>query len=176
VTIQATLRAVRREIVAPADAALDFSVIAMGRFGGAELGFGSDADVLYVYEANGIDPQRAHDLAIKLVSGLRSYSKTIAFRSISTPVCGPRVATGRWCDRSTRTPSTTAAGRCRGKRRRCCGPRCRGQREAHQPLHGPRRRGALPRATGGQDLREIKRIKARVENERLRRASIARVT
>ncbi|MFD4957497.1 bifunctional [glutamine synthetase] adenylyltransferase/[glutamine synthetase]-adenylyl-L-tyrosine phosphorylase [Microbacterium sp. NPDC058389] len=75
VTIQATLRAVRRDIVPPEDAALDFSVIAMGRFGGAELGFGSDADVMYVYRANGIDPQRAHELALKLVAGLRTHSE-----------------------------------------------------------------------------------------------------
>jgi [glutamine synthetase] adenylyltransferase / [glutamine synthetase]-adenylyl-L-tyrosine phosphorylase len=75
VTIQATLRAVRREVV-PAEAAdLDFSVIAMGRFGGAEIGFGSDADVMYVYRANGVDPQRAQELAVKLVSALRTYSE-----------------------------------------------------------------------------------------------------
>ncbi|MFK5098440.1 hypothetical protein, partial [Klebsiella pneumoniae] len=48
VTIQATLRAVRREVVPPEDDALDFSIIAMGRFGGREIGFGSDADVMYV--------------------------------------------------------------------------------------------------------------------------------
>jgi glutamate-ammonia-ligase adenylyltransferase len=75
VTIQATLRAVRREIVPPEDAALDFSVIAMGRFGGAELGFGSDADVMYVYRPNGVDPQRANELALKLVAALRTYSE-----------------------------------------------------------------------------------------------------
>lgn len=75
VTIQATLRAVRREVVPPEDEALDFSVIAMGRFGGAELGFGSDADVMYVYRANGVDPQRAHELALKLVAALRTHSE-----------------------------------------------------------------------------------------------------
>lgn len=75
VTIQATLRAVRREVVAPEDAALDFSVIAMGRFGGSELGFGSDADVLYVYDANGLEPQRAHDLALQIVAGLHKHSE-----------------------------------------------------------------------------------------------------
>ncbi|HKP05827.1 MAG TPA: bifunctional [glutamine synthetase] adenylyltransferase/[glutamine synthetase]-adenylyl-L-tyrosine phosphorylase [Microbacterium sp.] len=75
VTIQATLRAVRREVVPADDAALDFSVIAMGRFGGAELGFGSDADVMYVYRANGVDPQRAHELALKLVAALRTHSE-----------------------------------------------------------------------------------------------------
>jgi glutamate-ammonia-ligase adenylyltransferase len=75
VTIQATLRAVRREVVPPEDEALDFSVIAMGRFGGAELGFGSDADVMYVYRANGVDPQRAQELALKLVAALRTHSE-----------------------------------------------------------------------------------------------------
>ncbi|MFD6818193.1 bifunctional [glutamine synthetase] adenylyltransferase/[glutamine synthetase]-adenylyl-L-tyrosine phosphorylase [Microbacterium sp. NPDC060132] len=72
-TIQAGLRAVMREVVPPEDAALDFAVIAMGRFGGGELGFGSDADVLYVYDANGVDPQRAERLATKIVAGLREH-------------------------------------------------------------------------------------------------------
>lgn len=75
VTIQATLRAVRREVVPPEDDDLDFSVIAMGRLGGAEVGFGSDADVMYVYRANGVDPQRAEELALKLVAGLRTHSE-----------------------------------------------------------------------------------------------------
>ena len=30
----------------------------MGRYGGAELGFGSDADVMYVYRPAGVDPRR----------------------------------------------------------------------------------------------------------------------
>ncbi len=72
-TIQAALRAVRREIISPDDDALDFSVIAMGRFGGAEPGFGSDADVLFVYAANGMDPQRAQQLATRIVAGLREH-------------------------------------------------------------------------------------------------------
>ncbi|WP_314647695.1 bifunctional [glutamine synthetase] adenylyltransferase/[glutamine synthetase]-adenylyl-L-tyrosine phosphorylase [uncultured Microbacterium sp.] len=73
VTIQAALRAVRREVVPPEDDALDFSVIAMGRFGGAELGFGSDADILYVYDPNGVEPERAQALAAKIVAGLREH-------------------------------------------------------------------------------------------------------
>ncbi|WP_312169919.1 bifunctional [glutamine synthetase] adenylyltransferase/[glutamine synthetase]-adenylyl-L-tyrosine phosphorylase [Microbacterium sp.] len=72
-TIQAALRAVRREIVPVEDDAMDFAVIAMGRFGGAELGFGSDADILYVYDANGVDPQRAQSLATRIVAGLREH-------------------------------------------------------------------------------------------------------
>ncbi|GAT73278.1 bifunctional [glutamine synthetase] adenylyltransferase/[glutamine synthetase]-adenylyl-L-tyrosine phosphorylase [Microbacterium hydrocarbonoxydans] len=72
-TIQAALRAVYRAVVPPEEQAFDFSVIGMGRFGGAELGFGSDADILYVYDANGIDPQRAQSLASQIVSGLREH-------------------------------------------------------------------------------------------------------
>lgn len=75
VTIQATLRAVRREVVPPEDDRLDFSVIAMGRFGGAELGFGSDADIIYVYESGGVPAQRAQELALQLVQGVRRYSE-----------------------------------------------------------------------------------------------------
>ncbi|MFB8892813.1 MULTISPECIES: bifunctional [glutamine synthetase] adenylyltransferase/[glutamine synthetase]-adenylyl-L-tyrosine phosphorylase [Microbacterium] len=75
VTIQATLRAVRREVVPPEDDRLDFSVIAMGRFGGAELGFGSDADIIYVFDANGVPAQRAQELALQLVHGVRRYSE-----------------------------------------------------------------------------------------------------
>src|SRR5690606_9269610 len=40
---------------------------------GAELGFGSDADILYVYEPNGVEPQRAQALAMQLVTGLREH-------------------------------------------------------------------------------------------------------
>ncbi|MBS1674284.1 MAG: bifunctional [glutamine synthetase] adenylyltransferase/[glutamine synthetase]-adenylyl-L-tyrosine phosphorylase [Actinobacteria bacterium] len=72
-TIQAALRAVRRDVVPPEDDALDFSIIAMGRFGGAELGFGSDADVLFVHDANGVDPERAQQLASRMVAGLREH-------------------------------------------------------------------------------------------------------
>ena len=75
VTLQATLRAVRREIVPPEDASLDFAIIAMGRFGGGELGFGSDADILYIYRPEQVDPQRAHELSLKIVHELRRVSE-----------------------------------------------------------------------------------------------------
>ena len=72
-TIQAALRAVRREVVPPEDDAFEFAIIGMGRFGGAELGFGSDADILYVYDPGGIDPDRAQQLARQIVAGLREH-------------------------------------------------------------------------------------------------------
>ena len=55
---------------------LDFSVIAMGRFGGGELGFGSDADVMYVYRAERRRPAAcASSSPTQLVAGLRKHSE-----------------------------------------------------------------------------------------------------
>jgi len=57
---------------------LDFGIIAMGRFGGAELGFGSDADVMFVYspkDAASID--LAQQAAEKIVSLIRKHSHDV---------------------------------------------------------------------------------------------------
>ncbi|MFF3250747.1 bifunctional [glutamine synthetase] adenylyltransferase/[glutamine synthetase]-adenylyl-L-tyrosine phosphorylase [Actinacidiphila glaucinigra] len=49
-----------------------FSVIGMGRFGGRELGYGSDADVLFVHEPHeGVDEHLAARVALKVANELR---------------------------------------------------------------------------------------------------------
>jgi len=53
--------------------AIEFSVIGMGRLGGSELGFGSDADVMFVYEAaEGIDDTEANTAAFAIANELRA--------------------------------------------------------------------------------------------------------
>ena len=52
---------------------LDFAIVAMGRFGGEELGFGSDADIMYVYEA-AEDSEAAQKTAEQIVSRLKVLS------------------------------------------------------------------------------------------------------
>ena len=108
------------------------AVIAMGRLGGMETGYSSDADVMFVYEP--ADPDRA---GTGRRSGWRSRSscgcgrcwrrRRPIRRSASTPTCGPRGATARSCVRSLPMRSTTPGGRRPGRRRRCCG---RGSRSA----------------------------------------------
>jgi glutamate-ammonia-ligase adenylyltransferase len=49
-----------------------FAVIAMGRLGGAEVGYGSDADVLFVHESDGADHETAARLANELAAKLRA--------------------------------------------------------------------------------------------------------
>lgn len=56
---------------------LRFAVIGMGRFGGCELGYGSDADVLFVYEPRpGADEQEASGAAFAIATELRSLLQT----------------------------------------------------------------------------------------------------
>ena len=49
----------------------ELAIVAMGRFGGAELGFGSDADVMFVYKSTVADVNIAQTQAQELVSEIR---------------------------------------------------------------------------------------------------------
>jgi glutamate-ammonia-ligase adenylyltransferase len=71
--LQAMLAAIQESIESDQQAALDFAIIAMGRFGGEELGFGSDADVMYVYESEA-DSEIAQKQAELIVSLLKKYT------------------------------------------------------------------------------------------------------
>ena len=51
------------------DDSIDLGIVAMGRFGGAELGFGSDADLMFVYRA--FESQDAQKVAERQISELR---------------------------------------------------------------------------------------------------------
>ena len=73
-TIQSLLVAVRREVVPAEHRDMQFAIIGMGRYGGAEVGFGSDADVLFVYDPGPVDSQVADQLARKIVAQLREQS------------------------------------------------------------------------------------------------------
>jgi glutamate-ammonia-ligase adenylyltransferase len=54
-----------------ADETIDLGMVAMGRFGGAELGFGSDADLMFVYRSMGAeDPQKAAERQISEIRRL----------------------------------------------------------------------------------------------------------
>ena len=51
---------------------LDMGIIAMGRFGGEELGFGSDADVMFVYQPlDGVIPELAQKTAERIIADLK---------------------------------------------------------------------------------------------------------
>ncbi|MFJ4045319.1 bifunctional [glutamine synthetase] adenylyltransferase/[glutamine synthetase]-adenylyl-L-tyrosine phosphorylase [Microbacterium sp. NPDC089987] len=166
--IQAALRAVRREIVPPEDDAMDFSIIAMGRFGGAELGFGSDADVLFIYDPNGVDPQRAQQHAAKIVAGLREHladqrvplelDADLRPEGRNGPIVRTIEAYTQYYRRWSLSWEAQALLRARG---------IAGSMKLIARFTELADSIRYPESVSLQDVREIKRIKARVEGERL---------
>ncbi|MFJ2552789.1 bifunctional [glutamine synthetase] adenylyltransferase/[glutamine synthetase]-adenylyl-L-tyrosine phosphorylase [Microbacterium sp. NPDC087591] len=167
-TIQAALRAVFREVVPPEDEALDFAVIGMGRFGGAELGFGSDADILYVYDANGVEPQRAQTLATQIVTRLREHltdhrlpldlDADLRPEGRSGPIVRSIEAYTAYYRRWSLSWEAQALLRGRG---------VAGSAKLIEKFTELADSIRYPETVDQQGLREIKRIKARVEGERL---------
>jgi len=151
---------------------IEFGIIAMGRYGGAELGFGSDADVMYVYRPAGASDEEAQQRAEAIVHsisrltedlrlpldldiGLRPEGKNGAIvRSLESY----RAYYARW----SLTWEAQALLRARG----VVGDS--GVLDAFEELANEVR---YPAAISDQDVREVKRIKARVEAERLPQAA-----
>jgi [glutamine synthetase] adenylyltransferase / [glutamine synthetase]-adenylyl-L-tyrosine phosphorylase len=168
VTIQATLRAVWRDVVPAEDSALDLAVIAMGRFGGAELGFGSDADVMYVYDPNGVEPQRAHELSLRVVAELRRHSEDhrlpldldadLRPEGRNGPLARSLDSYTEYYRRWSLSWEAQALLRARG---------VAGSVKLIRAFMKLADDVRYPTHVDPQGLREIKRIKARVENERL---------
>ena len=147
---------------------LAFGIIAMGRYGGAELGFGSDADILYVYRPTGLEPQAAQKRAEQIVhevkrlvedfrlpldldAGLRPEGKNGPLvRSLDSY----RAYYARW----SLTWEAQALLRARG---------VVGDPELLAEFTELADAIRYPAEVGPDAVREVKRIKARVESERL---------
>jgi glutamate-ammonia-ligase adenylyltransferase len=168
VSIQATLRAVRRELVPPDAGDFDFAIIAMGRFGGQELGFGSDADVLYVYRAPDMDPERGQRLALDIVAELRRRSEDLRLpleldadlrpEGRSGPLARSLDAYAEYYRRWSMSWEAQALLRARG---------FAGSVNLIRDFTALADSVRYPMTVDPHGIREIKRIKARVENERL---------
>lgn len=155
-----------------------FAVIAMGRLGGAELGYGSDADVMFVHDPDeGVDEKCAADCAQMIAEELRillQVPSTDPPLGIDTDLRpeGRQGALVRsiasyaaYYDRWSAPWESQALLRARpvaGDRHLC---------ERFVELINPMRypEGGISDA----EVREIRRIKARIESERLPRGSDA---
>lgn len=147
---------------------IEFGIIAMGRYGGAELGFGSDADVMYVYRAAGVSDEEAqrraehivHELArltedlrlpLDLDLGLRPEGKNGA---ITRSLDSYRAYYARW----SLTWEAQALLRARG---------VVGDAAVLAAFEDLADEIRYPVEIAPADVREVRRIKARVESERL---------
>ncbi|WP_033312560.1 bifunctional [glutamine synthetase] adenylyltransferase/[glutamine synthetase]-adenylyl-L-tyrosine phosphorylase [Streptomyces iakyrus] len=174
-TLAGTLRAVVRDNWGD-DLPTRFAIIGMGRFGGHELGYGSDADVVFVHEPrDGVDERTAAQAANKVVSEMR---RLLQIPSADPPLLidadlrpegksGPLVRTLTSYAAYYRRWSLTWESHALLRAEPVAGDADLGRRfiELIDPLRYP--------ADGLADeaVREIRRLKARMESERLPRGA-----
>ncbi|MGW5969033.1 bifunctional [glutamine synthetase] adenylyltransferase/[glutamine synthetase]-adenylyl-L-tyrosine phosphorylase [Streptomyces sp. NPDC055186] len=174
-TLAGTLRAVVREGWGDA-LPTRFAIIGMGRFGGHELGYGSDADVLFVHEPqDGADEREAADAAGKVVAEMR---RLLQLPSADPPLLidadlrpegrsGPLVRTLKSYEAYYRRWSLAWERHALLRAEHVAGDADLGRRfiELIDPLRYP--------AAGLDEeaVREIRRLKARMESERLPRGT-----
>ncbi|MFJ9579395.1 bifunctional [glutamine synthetase] adenylyltransferase/[glutamine synthetase]-adenylyl-L-tyrosine phosphorylase [Streptomyces sp. NPDC101191] len=153
-----------------------FAVIGMGRFGGHELGYGSDADVLFVHEPReGVDEQEAARAAGRVVTEMR---RLLQLPTADPPLLidadlrpegknGPLVRTIKSYDAYYRRWSLVWESQALLRAEPMAGDKELGERflELIDPLRYP--------AEGLDEdaVREIRRLKARMETERLPRGA-----
>ncbi|MFB7651816.1 MULTISPECIES: bifunctional [glutamine synthetase] adenylyltransferase/[glutamine synthetase]-adenylyl-L-tyrosine phosphorylase [unclassified Streptomyces] len=174
-TLAGTLRAVVREGWGDT-LPTRFAIIGMGRFGGHELGYGSDADVLFVHEPrDGVDEREAGDAANKVVAELR---RLLQVPSADPPLLidadlrpegksGPLVRTLKSYEAYYRRWSLVWERHALLRAEFVAGDADLGRRftELVDPLRYP------ADGLGEDDVREIRRLKARMESERLPRGA-----
>ncbi|MBW5421903.1 bifunctional [glutamine synthetase] adenylyltransferase/[glutamine synthetase]-adenylyl-L-tyrosine phosphorylase [Streptomyces sp. BG9H] len=174
-TIAGTLRAVVREGWGDT-LPTRFAVIGMGRFGGHELAYGSDADVLFVHEPReGADEQEAAKAAAKVVAEMR---RLLQLPSADPPLAidadlrpegrsGPLVRTLKSYEAYYRRWSLVWESQALLRAEPVAGDEELGR--AFIDLVAPLR---YPAEGLGEDaVREIRRLKARMEAERMPRGA-----
>ncbi|WP_458243393.1 bifunctional [glutamine synthetase] adenylyltransferase/[glutamine synthetase]-adenylyl-L-tyrosine phosphorylase [Streptomyces sp. MAI_2237] len=174
-TVAGTLRAVVRDGWGE-ELPTRFAVIGMGRFGGHELGYGSDADVVFVHEPReGVGEREAADAANKVVSEMR---RLLQIPSADPPLLidadlrpegksGPLVRTLKSYEAYYRRWSLVWESQALLRAEPVAGDEDLGRRfvELIDPLRYP------ARGLGDEAVREIRRLKARMEAERLPRGA-----
>ncbi|WP_105973980.1 bifunctional [glutamine synthetase] adenylyltransferase/[glutamine synthetase]-adenylyl-L-tyrosine phosphorylase [Streptomyces geranii] len=174
-TIAGTLRAVVRDGWGDT-LPTRFTVIGMGRFGGHELGYGSDADVLFVHEPReGVDEHEAAKAANTVVSEMR---RLLQVPSSDPPLLidadlrpegksGPTVRTLTSYEAYYRRWSLGWESQALLRAEVVAGDQELGRRfiELIDPLRYP------AEGLGDDAVREIRRLKARMESERMPRGA-----
>ncbi|MEV6617258.1 bifunctional [glutamine synthetase] adenylyltransferase/[glutamine synthetase]-adenylyl-L-tyrosine phosphorylase [Streptomyces sp. NPDC051051] len=174
-TLAGTLRAVVREGWGDT-LPTRFAIIGMGRFGGHELGYGSDADVLFVHEPrDGVDEQEAGRAANTVVAEMR---RLLQVSSADPPLLvdadlrpegksGPLVRTLNSYAAYYRRWSLGWESQALLRAEPVAGDEELGRRfvELIDPLRYP------PAGLGDDAVREIRRLKARMESERMPRGA-----
>jgi glutamate-ammonia-ligase adenylyltransferase len=151
---------------------IEFGIVAMGRYGGGELGFGSDADVVYVYRAAGLGDEEAQRAAETIVHELVRLTEDLRLPLDLDPGLRPEGKNGvivrslasyqAYYERWSLTWEAQALLRAHG---------AVGDATLLRDFEGLADRIRYPVEISAADVREVRRIKARVESERLPRGA-----
>ena len=151
---------------------IEFAIIAMGRYGGGELGFGSDADVLYVYRPAGVEGHEAQQRAEAIVKTLKRLTEDLRIPLDLDANLRPEGKNGAivrslesyqaYYARWSLTWEAQALLRAHG---------AVGDADLIEAFHAVADAVRYPTAIAPDAVREVKRIKARVEKERLPQAA-----
>ena len=147
---------------------IEFAIVAMGRYGGGELGFGSDADIMYVYRPSGAEPEEAQRTAERIVKDMTRLTEDLRLPLDLDAGLRPEGKNGAivrsldsyraYYERWSLTWEAQALLRADA---------AVGDEELRAAFTALADEIRYPAAIGETEVREIKRIKARVESERL---------
>jgi [glutamine synthetase] adenylyltransferase / [glutamine synthetase]-adenylyl-L-tyrosine phosphorylase len=152
-----------------------FAVIAMGRLGGAEVGYGSDADVIFVHEDAGDDEEAANRLANEVAGRLRALLAAPSSTDPPFSVDADLRPEGRNGPLS-RSLAAFASYYARWSSPWEAQALLRARPIAGDPDLGERFRALIdpvryPEEVAAADLVEIRRLKGRIDSERLPRGA-----
>ncbi|MCS5719577.1 bifunctional [glutamine synthetase] adenylyltransferase/[glutamine synthetase]-adenylyl-L-tyrosine phosphorylase [Herbiconiux sp. CPCC 205763] len=168
VHLEGTLSVIRQSAALVNGDGIEFAIIGMGRYGGGELGFGSDADVLYVYRPVRVDKPTAQSVAQFIVNELVRLTEDARLpldldidlrpEGKNGPAVRSLESYAAYYERWSLTWEAQALLRANG---------VAGDRALIESFHALADTVRYPRAISETEIREVKRIKARVEKERL---------
>ena len=151
---------------------IEFAIVAMGRYGGQELGFGSDIDLMYVYRATTASAPEAQARAEFLVNEIKRHTEDLRLpldldidlrpEGRNGPVARSLDSYRAYYERWSLTWEAQALLRARA---------AIGDTELLTAFESLADEVRFPRAIAENDVREVKRIKARMESERLPQAA-----
>lgn len=168
ITLRAALKIARQGAAIDEPNGMEFAVIGMGRFGGGELGFGSDADVMYVYRAPEGYGEQAQKSAERIVAELSRLTDDLQFpldldielrpEGKNGPVVRSLDSYHAYYERWSLTWEAQALLRARA---------VAGDDALCRDFEALADEVRYPAQIAERDVREVRRVKARVESERL---------
>ncbi|NQX33863.1 bifunctional [glutamine synthetase] adenylyltransferase/[glutamine synthetase]-adenylyl-L-tyrosine phosphorylase [Herbiconiux sp. VKM Ac-2851] len=168
VLLEGTVAVIRQSAALAHGDGIEFAIIGMGRYGGGELGFGSDADVLYVFRPVRVDTATGQSVAQFIVNELVRLTEDARLpldldidlrpEGKNGPAVRSFASYATYYERWSLTWEAQALLRANG---------VAGDRALIEDFHALADTVRYPSTLSETEAREVKRIKARVEKERL---------